>query len=260
MLRRALACSRRAVHAGHEITSNGYGVMMADHDRFEAAWVTAASQLDLECCALELGAAFGRATLDALVQGCPHVVCNDLDASHLAEVERRFRSSNAVGSLTTLCGRVPSTLEGWEPPSPLRAVLAANILHFLHPKEAQLTLSRLHDICAEGAELFVSLDAPWTQSFRPLWPLYYARNIAGDQHPGYTRLVGPLRGMLPDRLRGISVYNPMEPPHLLRMLEASGWSVVESTSFPGNAVDNPAGVSIGNLVEMTGAHAVKRGS
>ena len=172
MLRRALACSRRAVHVGHEITSNGYGVMMADHDRFEAAWVTAASQLDLECCALELGAAFGRATLDALVQGCPHVVCNDLDASHLAEVERRFRSSNAVGSLTTLCGRVPSTLEGWEPPSPLRAVLAANILHFLHPKEAQLTLSRLHDICAEGAELFVSLDAPWTQSFRPLWPLF----------------------------------------------------------------------------------------
>ena len=242
---------------------NGFGVMMARNDPMEEAWVSAASLLDESCCALEIGAAFGRATVEALQRGCPHVVCNDLSSSHLMEVKRRSASIPAgTGRLTTLMGSAPTVLDGWVPLKPIRAVLAANVIHFLSPDEVSTLFSRLHELCADDAELFVSVDAPWNGGYRPLWPLYAARRFFGDPHPGHTRFPGPLSYVLPERLRAVRTYHPMEPRELARLLEASGWHVVHARHFKADADNNPEGVSIssgqfGSGIEMTGAHAAK---
>lgn len=237
--------------------------MMPHNDPMEEAWVSAASLLDDGSCALEIGAAFGRATVDALQRGCPHVVCNDLSSSHLSEVQRRAALMPAgTGRLTTLLGRVPTVLDGWVPPKPIRAVLAANIIHFLSPDEVTTLFSRLHELCADDAELFVSVDAPWNGGYRPLWPLYAARRLIGDAHPGYTRFPGPLSSILPERMRAVRTYYPMEPRELARLLKASGWHVVCARHFQADDDNNPEGVSIssgqfGSGIEMTGSHAVK---
>ena len=255
------ASTSASTDSGHETTLNGFGVMMSAHDPFEKAWVAAASQLEVGTSAMEIGACFGRATLSALERGCPHVVCNDIHDAHLAEVvQRRLRlvhNSSAAGLLSPLPGAVPAVIESWQPSTPLRAVLAANVLHFLSPMEIRRTLSRLHEVCASGCELFVSLDTPWTSGFRPLSPLYAARKLVGDPHPGYTRFSGPLRRALPTRLRAVDTYHPMEAWQLRRMLEQTGWHVIDAHHFPGDATRNPDGVSMGNGVEMVGAHAIK---
>jgi SAM-dependent methyltransferase len=243
---------------GHEVTRNGFGVMMSAPDPFESQWVAAASELSDGSSALEIGCAFGRASLAALGQGCPHVICNDLDAVHLSEVERRAAMLQMPSSsLSTIVGAVPAALEAWDPPTSIRAILGANVLHFLTPSEVHRTLRRLHVLAAPGAELFVSLDSPWNAGFQSLWPLYNTRKQAGDEHPGFLRIWGPLRRALPCRLKGIPTYHPMEPEQLRRMLEHSGWHVVSARHFSGNHADNPAGVSLENGMEMSGAHAMR---
>lgn len=234
--------------------------MMCRHDPFEEAWIEAASRITGHGCALEIGGAFGRASIDALQRGCPHVVCNDLSSAHLAEVQRRHETlASGQGSLSTLAGGVPAVLDEWLPPTPLRAILAANILHFLSPEDVRRTFTRLHNLCSDGAEFFVSVDAPWNGGFRPFWPLYTARRMLGDAHPGYTTFPGPMRHALPARLRAVKVYHPMEPQQLAALLDESGWEVVSARHFAGDAAGNPEGVSVGNGVEMSGAHAIRRG-
>ena len=56
-------------------------------------------------------------------------------------------------------------------------------------------------------------------------------------------------------LNAVKKYHVMEPDTLTILLNESGWNVVESKLFSGDEKNNPIGVSLGNNIEMVGAHA-----
>ena len=126
------ATSAAANATGHELTLNGFGVMMGDqaHDPFVTKWISAAARMGTgtgrgDECALELGAAFGAASLLALRAGAACVVANDLHEPHLAALRDRWAREDVAGShahasrpgdearrLHTLVGAVPEALRG----------------------------------------------------------------------------------------------------------------------------------------------------
>ena len=267
---------------------------------------------------MEVGAAFGRATLAMLNETSSRVqvIANDLDERHLNSLISNYEKSATAKQpetererrrLIAFCGSVPNCLdenyfccEGNEneigesnsnenendssitrtPQNkfnkvnkkitinvPLRAVLVANVLHFLSPAQIDKLAERLFNICAPGARIFISLDSPWTLGYLPLWPLFFWRWLFGSESPGYHSMltninsnVGNseqshtesiainqsswLRAMLPQHLRGIPAYHVMTPSNLALVFSRAGWRIDDARYLSGDARGNPVFASL----------------
>ena len=148
--------------------------------------LNALSQLFVDFCGsislpvLDLGAAYGVATLPALAAGA-HVIANDIDAAHLAQLELL---AGVQPRLQLLPGRFPDQLE--LPPDSLAAVHASNVLHFLDGAELTLGAAKIAKWLAPGGRLFVHAGTPYQQPFSRFIPQYEQRVAAGDPWPGYV--------------------------------------------------------------------------
>ncbi len=148
--------------------------------------INALSQLFVDHCrtaslpVLDLGAAYGVATLPALAAGA-RVIANDLDAEHLA-VLASLAGPNS--RLQLLPGRFPNQLD--LPPASLGAVHASNVLHFLDGPELTLGAAKIANWLAPGGQLFIHAGTPYQQPFSRFIPQYEQRVAAGDPWPGYV--------------------------------------------------------------------------
>ena len=148
--------------------------------------LNALSQLFVDFCGsislpvLDLGAAYGVATLPALAAGA-HVIANDLDTEHLAELALL---AGAQPRLQLLPGRFPDQLD--LPPDSLGAVHASNVLHFLDGEELTLGATKVAKWLAPGGRLFVHAGTPYQQPFSRFIPQYEQRVAAGAPWPGYV--------------------------------------------------------------------------
>lgn len=148
--------------------------------------LNALSQLFVDHCrtvslpVLDLGAAFGVATLPALATGA-QVIANDLDAEHLA---RLASLAGAQPRLQLLPGRFPDQLD--LPSGSLGAVHASNVLHFLDGAELTLGAVKIAKWLAPCGRLFVHAGTPYQQPFSRFIPQYEQRVAAGDPWPGYV--------------------------------------------------------------------------
>ncbi len=146
--------------------------------------LNAVSQLFVDNCrpgtlpVLDIGAAFGVATLAALAQGAS-VMANDLDAAHLSEL-----ATAGPEGLTLLPGRFPDELDIL--PGSLSAVHASNVLHFLTGDQMTLGAARIAEWLAPGGRLFVHAGTPYQQPFSRFIPEYEERCAAGWDWPGYV--------------------------------------------------------------------------
>lgn len=144
------------------------------------------SQLFVDACGpgalpvLDLGAAYGVASLAALAQGA-RVIANDLDDAHLADLAQVAGPSPA---LTLLPGRFPEGID--LPDGSLSAVHASNVLHFLNGEELTLGAAKIARWLAAGGRLFVHAGTPYQQPFSQFIPRYEARVAAGEPWPGYV--------------------------------------------------------------------------
>ncbi len=144
--------------------------------------LNALSQLFVEDCGpgrlpvLDIGAAFGIASLAALAKGS-RVIANDLDAAHLAELASH-------PGLEILPGRFPGELD--VPPGSLSAVHASNVLHFLTGEELTLGAAQVAKWLAPGGRFFVHAGTPYQQPFLRFIPEYERRVALGELWPGYV--------------------------------------------------------------------------
>ncbi len=147
--------------------------------------LNALSQMFVDFCgqssrpALDIGAAYGVASLAALAKGA-RVIANDLDAGHLEEL------ASVAGSeprLQLLPGRFP---DFDLPPASLSAVHASNVLHFLTGDELTLGATKIAQWLAPGGKLFVHAGTPYQQPFSLFIPQYEQRVAAGESWPGYV--------------------------------------------------------------------------
>eukprot|EP00730_Choanoeca_flexa_P008768 TRINITY_DN12534_c2_g10_i1.p1 TRINITY_DN12534_c2_g10~~TRINITY_DN12534_c2_g10_i1.p1 ORF type:complete len:419 (+),score=71.69 TRINITY_DN12534_c2_g10_i1:55-1311(+) len=228
------AINKVAKHVGtsHLKTESGYGLMLGQPSRLMRAWLEAVSTDNSPLPTLELGAAYGVATLPALLLQ-KHVIANDRDAKQLQQLRSHWHALefDAADRLTTLHGAVPSSLMALKAHS-VSHVLASNIIHFLTPDELTTCFRELHRIMRPGAKLFLEADSPYIAGLGPLYTAYKWRRWLKLSYPGSFRFGWLLRFLAPDYFSGVRHYHLLDTGVLLNVLLDAGFHVETADYWP----------------------------
>ena len=213
-------------------TLNNTGWMTEELDAVSEAFVTYAASRPEEC--LDLGCAYGVATLPALAAGARVLAC-DMDDRHLAILEQRVPAAQRV-RLRCAVGVMPEVAF---PPASFGAILCARALHFLNGHDIESTVGKMHDWLLPGGRLFLVADSPYVGPWYQQAPEYERRKAAGDPWPG---LVTNYRALLPptaDPEKHPTFINPLDPDLLHRVALAAGFQVLEARWLPGARPGSP---------------------
>lgn len=140
---------------------------------------------------LEIGAAFGAASLQALAKGAK-VFCNDIDASNLAVVRNRHlkatgtSQSSVTGDDATLVlvpGSFPDELAGL-PTNFFDAILICRVMHFFTGEQIEKSLEQLSGHLKPGGKLFVVCETPFLKNWQRFIPEFEKRVAEGVKWPG----------------------------------------------------------------------------
>jgi SAM-dependent methyltransferase len=170
---------------------------------------------------LDIGAAFGVASLAALVTGV-RVVANDLDAAHLAELDKRVSDEERT-RLELKAGRFPKEI-GFDDGT-LAAVHASNVFHFLRGRELDGGMRAIERWLCPGGKLFVQAATPFQSPFEAFLPEYARRVEAGLKWPGWIEKVSVYSTHKKISLMPRSVH--LLDEHVLRRMAEDAGLVVE---------------------------------
>lgn len=140
---------------------------------------------------LEIGAAFGAASLQALSQGAT-VFCNDVDPQNLAVVRNRYlqEAKDSLNSITgddkklvLIPGSFPNELTGL-PQGFFDAILICRVLHFFTGSVIDQSLKLMASILKPGGKLFVVCETPFLKNWQRFIPEFVKRVAAGAEWPG----------------------------------------------------------------------------
>ena len=168
----------KEVEEGLILTDNAMGVMTAEPSPAAEAFITHASQAGRPL--LDVGAAYGNATLPALATGAT-VIANDLSATELAVLAAAAPAGSAR-HLVLAPARFPSELKIGD--GSLSGVLAAQVLHFLDGPEVELAFQSVFRWLEPGGKFFVVVMTPSLSYYSGLRPAYNERVARGERWPG----------------------------------------------------------------------------
>lgn len=129
---------------------------------------------------LEIGAAYGNATLPALRAGAT-VIANDLSATELATLSGVAPREDRK-RLVTLPARFPDELRLGE--GSLSGVLAAQVLHFLDGPQVERAFESVHRWLEPGGKFFMLVMTPSLSYYSKLRAAYNERVQRGERWPG----------------------------------------------------------------------------
>lgn len=130
---------------------------------------------------LDIGAAYGVATLPALAAGAT-VIANDAEMGHLRILKENTPEPHRR-NLVLLGGKFPRHVHLAE--ESLAAVHASNVLHFLTgPQLANGAASIAHWLCT-GGKVFIQASTPWQKPFETFLPEFERRLADGAEWPGW---------------------------------------------------------------------------
>ena len=140
---------------------------------------------------LEIGAAFGAATLEALANGVT-VFCNDIEPENLAVVQKRFSETSSEYSesvtgdsnkLVLIPGELPSELTGL-PEKFFDAILICRVLHFFTGVKIDESLSLMSKLLAPGGKIYIVCETPFLKNWQRFIPEFESRVESGVEWPG----------------------------------------------------------------------------
>lgn len=140
---------------------------------------------------LEIGAAFGSASLQALAKGAK-VFCNDIDPSNLAVVRNRHVKADSIqqasvtgddSKLIFVPGSFPDELAGL-PKNYFDAILICRVLHFFTGEQIEKSLEQLSTHLKPGGKLFIVCETPYLKNWQRFIPEFEKRVIEGVKWPG----------------------------------------------------------------------------
>lgn len=182
---------------------------------------------------LDLGCAYGVATLAALERGATVTAC-DIEPRHIEILESRCPEAHRP-RLTCKVGAMPHV--DFEESS-FETILSARMLHFLMPDDLRLALRKIRSWLKPGATAFLITDTPFSGPWRKKAPEYRERKAQGDDWPGFF---DDYRSIFPPSL-DLSGYptfiNMMDPDILRRECQAADF-IVERASFIDEASPTP---------------------
>lgn len=199
-------------------TLNAMGYMNTELDRYLEAFAVFAPEAPGR--ALDIGAAYGIATLAALENGAS-VIANDLDPRHLDLLLERVPAGQRT-RLELRPGRFPEELEFEE--GSLGAVLIARVLHFFEGQKIEHSLKKIRRWLAPGGKLFVTVESPYLATWAPFISIFEKNKAAGETWPGWVKVgdVITWAPQLPDYM------NFMDPEILSRALTDAGFAVEDA--------------------------------
>jgi len=140
---------------------------------------------------LEIGAAFGAATLEALAKGAT-VFCNDISPENLAVVQTRFleMKSDATDLLTEddsklvlVPGALPDELHGL-PENSFDAILICRVLHFFTGKKIEESLALMAKLLTTKGKLYIVCETPFLKNWQRFIPEFQQRVERDIEWPG----------------------------------------------------------------------------
>lgn len=140
---------------------------------------------------LEIGAAFGAATLEAIAKGAT-VFCNDIDPENLAVVRQRFLETmeESCDSLTGDCsklvlvpGELPNELIGL-PEKHFDAILICRVLHFFTGSKIEESLALLAKLLAPNGKIYIVCETPFLRNWQRFIPEFNRRVEDKEEWPG----------------------------------------------------------------------------
>lgn len=183
---------------------------------------------------LEIGAAFGAATLEALAKGAT-VFCNDIDAENLAVVRQRFIESSEESSasitgdnskLVLVPGELPNELIGL-PEKQFDAILICRVLHFFSGAKIEESLALLSKLLAPTGKIYIVCETPFLKNWQRFIPEFNKRIDSRDEWPG--EITEPAKYESSGRTNSLPKFVHWITKEILeRSLEKAGFSVEHS--------------------------------
>lgn len=218
--------------AGLVPTLNNTGWMTESLDAISQAFADYAAGIPDE--SLDLGCAYGVATLPALAGGGRVLAC-DMEARHLEILSQRVPADQR-SRLRTQVGVMP---EVDFPADRFGAILCARALHFLKGGDIGLTVLRMHRWLKPGGRVFLVVDSPYVGPWYQQAPEYERRKAAGCPWPGFVENYRALLPASANPANHPSFINPLDPDILRRVVSAAGFEVLECRWLPGAMPGSP---------------------
>jgi SAM-dependent methyltransferase len=212
---------------------NNTGWMTEKMDSYSADFAEYAGTADGEV--LDIGCAYGIATLAALENGARVLAC-DMDPRHLEVLYARV-PEQLRGRYRSKAATMPAVDF---PQGSFAAILAARVLHFLNGTDIEVTVRKMKDWLIPGGRLYLVADSPYTGPWAPQAGEYERRKSEGDAWPGY---VADYASFLPahvDPAEHPDFINPLDPDILKRVCTNAGLEVI-AASFLSSATKHANG-------------------
>ena len=198
-------------------TLNNMGYMTTQLDPYSQKFVDHAATTSGVC--LEIGAAYGIATLAVLSRG-GKIICNDLDARHLALVKQQAAAQNLdLSLLTTMLGDFLTDLDLAE--NSIEAILICRVLHFLNGQEVEQAMQKMFNWLKPGGKVFIIADTPYLKVWTAFIPEYEQRVSDGVLWPG---IIANLHKYFPNILVP-NMLNTFDVAVLSRVLTKQGFDL-----------------------------------
>ncbi len=227
-------------------TLNNTGWMTESLDEISTEFTDFAGSSDCE--SLDMGCAYGVATLVALEKGARMVAC-DIEPRHLDILSRRIPDEKRDRYRTKIGGLPDIDFDC----ASFGAVLASRVLHFLNGADVEQTVAKMYDWLQPGGRLFLVADSPYTGPWKDVAGDYERRKAAGDPWPGF---IEDFAQFLPDSVNSEahpSFINPMDPDILRRVCVGAGFKVIEARFLAGGTRWSTDRDHAGVIAEKVGA-------
>lgn len=200
-------------------TLNDKGFMFEVLDGFAEEFIGVAGNSPHE--SLELGCAYGVATLAALENGARITAC-DMEPGHLQVLESRVPGASRH-RLTLVAGTLPDIDL---PENHFGTVFCSRVLHFLEGDAIDRSVRNMFRWLRPGGKLYLVADTPFGiwRKFIPVWEANVAR---GERWPGLMTEPShylPYEPTNPDEV-GLKLMNLLDPDLLRRTAEEAGFAI-----------------------------------
>ncbi|MDP3531926.1 MAG: class I SAM-dependent methyltransferase [Alphaproteobacteria bacterium] len=137
---------------------------------------------------LDVGAAFGEASIQALKAGASYGIANDIDEKQIKILENRI-DPELRSKMAFMPGSFPDKVTWPKDSDHLDGILIARVLHFFDGPQIERALKISFEKLKPGGKIFILVSAPYVRQLEGLRKAMEEGKQKGEKWPGYTKNV-----------------------------------------------------------------------
>ncbi|MBP9777557.1 MAG: class I SAM-dependent methyltransferase [Rickettsiaceae bacterium] len=161
-------------------TLNKQGYMAVNLDNYSQSFVSIPKITINQVKLLEIGAAYGIASLQALNNGAI-VFANDIEIMHLAVLFNKVAESSK-DRLIPVVGKFPDELDF--PENYFDGILISRVMHFFNGETIVKSLEKLRGWVKPEGKIYIINETPYLSNWQKFIPEYLSRKGRGIEWPG----------------------------------------------------------------------------